>query len=377
MTANLLNTNIPDKPELTVRSMTWRVLLSIVISIMILILLWWIVSSGNQLEDASTFQQVMQNTAWGLASFYILTTILGTLLRALRYRSLLKADGISAVPGTGYMFLITLSRNMFVDMVPARIGEASYVLMLNRGYRVPVSSCLSTLFISVVLDILVLAIILIAIVLASLLSASHSAGSVGNALVVTTLITIVFGVLIYAAVPISRGFARLMDMIRIKIFQRFAKFLVEVGLSIRRVQEREVLSLTLLQSLGLRLMKYGGLYILFIAVTAANFPDLASLNWWQVLPAFISAEAGASLPLPTFMSFGTYEGGGLLAFSVLGFSPADILMIMFAIHLISQVVDYTFGGLGLLGFFLVTGKINDSDATTNSAKNKSEQNNSG
>ena len=106
-----------------------------------------------------------------------------TLLRALRYRSLLKADGISQVPGTWYMFLITLCRNMFVDMVPARIGEASYVLMLNRGYRVPVSACLSTLFISVVLDILALAAILIALVLASLLSASQFEVSISNALV--------------------------------------------------------------------------------------------------------------------------------------------------------------------------------------------------
>ena len=41
---------------------------------------------------------------------------------------------------------------------------------------------------------------------------------------------------------------------------------------------------------------------------------------------------------------------------MLGFAPADILMLMFVIHLISQVVDYALGGLGLLGFVLVTKK---------------------
>ena len=128
------------------------------------------------------------------------------------------------------------------------------------------------------------------------------------------------------------------------------------------MQEREVLSLTLIQSLGIRVFKYSGLYILFIAVTAGSFHEFASLPWWQVMPAFISAEAAASLPLPTFMSFGTYEGGGMLAFSVLGFAPADILLVMFVIHLISQVVDYTLGGLGLLGYVLVTGKMKDSES---------------
>ena len=279
-----------------------------------------------------------------------------TLLRALRYRSLLKADGISQVPGTWFMFLITLCRNMFVDMVPARIGEASYVLMLNRGYRVPVSACLSTLFISVVLDILALAAILIALVMASLLSASQFEVSIGNALVGTSLIMLVSGFLIYAAVPVSQWLARVINFTGIRMLQRFAQFLVDVALSIRRVQRREILSLTFLQSLGIRILKYGGLYILFIAVTTGSFYEFSTLPWWQVLPAFISAEAAASLPVPTFMSFGTYEGGGVLAFSVLGFSPADILMLMFVIHLISQVVDYSLGGLGLLGFVMVVKK---------------------
>ena len=342
--------------------MRWRLLLSIFISVGILFLLWWIVSSGKQVEDANSFTQILKNTAWWLASIYIVTTIMQTLLRALRYRSLLKADGVSAVPGTGFMFLITLCRNMFVDMVPARIGEASYVLMLNRGYRVPVSAGLSTLFISVVLDMLALAVILITLVLASVLSAGQSGVSVENALVGTSIIVLVSGFLIYAAVPLSLWFSRIMDFTRVKILQRFARFLVEVGLSIRRVQEREILSLTLMQSLGIRVFKYSGLYILFVAVTSASFHEFASLPWWQVMPAFISAEAAASLPLPTFMSFGTYEGGGMLAFSVLGFAAADILMVMFVIHLISQVVDYTLGGLGLLGFVLVTGKKKDSES---------------
>jgi uncharacterized protein (TIRG00374 family) len=319
-------------------------------------MLWWIVSSGIQSKDTTSFAQVLKNTSWWLASVYIFTAIMQTLLRALRYRSLLKAEGVSAVPGTSYMFLITLCRNMFVDMVPARMGEASYVLMLKQGYQVPVSAGLSTLFISMVLDILALAVIMIVMVFASMLSVTQSEISVGNVLLGTSLIVLVSGLFIYAAVPLSQWFLRVMKLTGMKLLMLLGKFIVEVGSSIRRVQMREMLSLTLLQSLGIRVFKYSGLYILFIAVSAASFHEFASLPWWQVLPAFISAEAAASLPVPTFMSFGTYEGGGMLAFSVLGFAAADILLLMFVIHLISQIVDYALGGLGLLGFVLVTGK---------------------
>ena len=126
-----MNSDIPDQQALSGYPLRWRLLLSIGISILILFMLWWIVSSGKQLQDTNTFTQVLQDTVWWLASIYIITTIMQTLLRAWRYRSLLKADGVSNIPDMTFMFLVTLCRNMFVDMVPARIGEASYVLMLK------------------------------------------------------------------------------------------------------------------------------------------------------------------------------------------------------------------------------------------------------
>ena len=351
---NIVNNKLP--PEKIDRPSRWRVLASVVVSILILFLLWWLVSSGKQLKEAHTISDVLQNTSWWLASFYILTTISQTLLRAMRYRSLLKADEGSPVPGFTFMFFVTLARNMFVDMVPARIGEASYILMLNRSAHVPVSACLSTLFISVVLDVMALAVLLIVLVFASIITASQSGISLGHALLATSVLVFVAVLLIYMAVPLSQWFFRMMEYTRIKVLQRLARFFIEVGMSIRRVQRRELLSLTMAQSIGIRVFKYSGLYILFVAVTTASFPEFSSLPWWQVLPAFISAEAAASLPLPTFMSFGTYEGGGLLAFSMQGFAAADTLIVMFVIHLISQVVDYTLGGLGLLGFFLQKGE---------------------
>jgi uncharacterized membrane protein YbhN (UPF0104 family) len=164
------------------------------------------------------------------------------------------------------------------------------------------------------------------------------------------------GLLIYWAAPISRWISRMLASTGSNLLRRLGAFLVEVGESIRRIELREMLSVVMLQSLGIRLTKYGGLYLLFIAVTAINSPGMAELPWWQVIPAFISSEAAASLPLPTFMSFGTYESGGVLAFSVFGFAAAEILLVVFIMHLLSQVVDYILGTTGLLLFLLLTDK---------------------
>ena len=70
-----------------------------------------------------------------------------TVFQALRYRLILGATEDS-VPGFFHLLLVTASRNMFVDMLPARLGELSYVAMLNRGYRVGLPACLSSLAIS-------------------------------------------------------------------------------------------------------------------------------------------------------------------------------------------------------------------------------------
>jgi len=50
------------------------------------------------------------------------------------------------------------------------------------------------------------------------------------------------------------------------------------------------------------------------------------------------------------MSFGTYEAGGTLAFSALGFSEADSFLSLLGVHIWSQSIDY---GLGLICFLVI------------------------
>ena len=59
---------------------------------------------------------------------YAALTLLSAGLRALRYRWLLRPRRISAPD----IVLVTLVRNAFDDLLPARLGSLSYIYMLNK-----------------------------------------------------------------------------------------------------------------------------------------------------------------------------------------------------------------------------------------------------
>ena len=73
-------------------------------------------------------------------------------LRALRYQVIFRAQLALERPSFRQLVFVTGVRNMVVDLLPARLGELVFVLMLNRGCRVPVARGLAVLTISLVAD---------------------------------------------------------------------------------------------------------------------------------------------------------------------------------------------------------------------------------
>ncbi|MGI9316692.1 MAG: hypothetical protein ACR2QW_05115, partial [bacterium] len=86
----------------------------------------------------------------------------------------------------------------------------------------------------------------------------------------------------------------------------------------------------------------------FMAVAEPSLPAIAEAAKETVFAAIVGAEIGASLPVPTFMSFGTYEAGGTLVFSLLGISEQDGLLALLGVHIWSQMFDYSIGGCCLV-----------------------------
>lgn len=331
-----------------------RVLISISVSVITLSLLFALVSREGDVS-ASLLLDALRRVAPAMVGLYVISLVAQTLFRAARYRLLLIKGGEPKVPGHGHMFLVTMARNMMVDLFPARVGELSYVAMLNRGYRVSGEGALSSLSISVLFDFLALALVLGALVLPPFLA---RAPQIPMAAVAALLgvVTAVGWWLMFRGFPRLAGSAGWDRMARSRSWVAAPlAFLQRLARTIARTRRSGAFLGVLAYSGGVRLAKYAGLYALFLGVTRFHWPELAALPVWAVLGTLILAEGAAGLPMPAFMSFGAYEAGGVTALVLLGFSAADAALAMLAMHVVSQALDYSLGGLALILFTFVAG----------------------
>lgn len=329
-----------------------RIIGSAAVSALVLCLLYAAVShSGGELSVARIIHCI-KNAVWPLVAVYALCHVFQTFIRAARARMLLRAgmpehDG-DQVPGLWRVSLVMFVRGACVDMLPMRVGELSYVAMLSGGYKISVANCLSSLSIGLLFDFAALLIVLVAAITAL----SQGLSLVGAAVVLVIVCVAgwfgLFKILPwFAALLQKRSPDRIMS---IRWYAWCVKTLSETAGAVAFVGLSGKVAQVMLLSAAIRLLKYLGLYILFLGITSQTWPDLAGAGVPSVLTALISAEGAAALPVPTFMSFGSYEAGGILALTALGFSAADSMAAMLSTHLLSQMLDYGLGGLAFLVF---------------------------
>ena len=324
--------------------------LSLGISLILIALLLNGIDSTAELSIRAKLFSVLTSTTWNALLLYMLASIVQTFFRAIRYRVLLKSTlkDEEELPSLSSLFLVTMSRNMFVDMLPARLGELSYVAMLNLGFKVRADACLSSLALSFVFDMIALAFLLLAMTGYQLFLSG-----VELWLVVTLVIfLIICGLLLLLLFPTLQKVSEYLSgryrntahssSIFARVRGKIIQLIKDTSNSVQDVAQHGVTGQVLLLSLGVRFAKYTGLYLLFCGVVASSFPDITK-DLIDVLVALISAEAGAGLPIPTFMSFGTYEAGGTLALVALGVTRASSVMVMLSLHIWSQLIDYAFG----------------------------------
>ena len=283
-----------------------------------------------------------------LVAAYALCQLVQAFARAQRARVLLRASlpAGTRVPGLFRMLLVTFVRGACADMLPARIGELSYVAMLNRGCAVPAADCLSSLSIGLLFDFLAL----LAVLAVAIPAAAQGLSLVGSMVVLAAVCAVGVALLFYA-LPVAAAWRwERFALFRWRPVAALVKLARDVAAAVVAVRRGRVAGRVLALSLAVRAAKYAGLYVLFVAVTRPLWPALSRASVPAVLVALIAAEGAASLPVPTFLSFGSYEAGGLAALTALGFPAGDSLVAMTAMHLLSQVVDYSLGGLSFLVF---------------------------
>ncbi len=334
-----------------------RTFVSIGFSFFILSLMLKLVSTGIDPANRPQIFTVLGNTSFGLASIYVVCALLQAFFRAIRYRVLIKAGGDANTPTLFHTYLVTLVRNMFVDMLPARIGELSYIAMMNRGFRVSGQTCLSSLSVSFVFDLVALFIIIAVVIVYHTITASVRGWLITAAIALCILTALILIFLFFGIEFMVGQFHRIPQSWRKSekaVIQRLLTFTEHFAQALRMTRNAGVFSITLLLSMAVRITKYTSIYLLFLAVVRPSFNEFADLPVINIFTALLSAEGAASLPVPAFMSFGTYEAGGALALVLLGFAKPQSVITMLCIHILSQLADYTLGCVGFVIFLFVT-----------------------
>ncbi len=306
----------------------------------------------------------------GLYCFIALSS-LALLVRALRYRELIRAiAGESVVPAYSRFFIITALRNVLVDLFPARIGDLSFVYFATR-FRIPVLNAATAFGICFALDIIVLLVVVCLFIAAAPLLA-HWGVLGGEALrfdnvyaLTLALGTVVLGLLwiVIRHLPtlIDRG-ARLVDgwsarreseeTASVRVAKKVAAVGLQVAEQIRALQLGHRFLTLLGLSVMLRLIKYSSLYILLVAVVSQWGYSYGDINPLLSTFAFVIAEGVASLPISGFFGFGAYEGAWGMIFSLAHIKIPSVTSVIFAVHLITQMVAYIYGLVGFLMFLL-------------------------
>lgn len=333
----------------------FRLALSIGVSFAILALLLQMFTSGLPDQQRPSVLEALQSTTLSLVAAYLALYIVTLFVRAYRYRMLIGMSGETNVPTFGQMALVTGIRNMVVDMLPARLGELGYVGLLNRGYGVKLQHCISSLTVSVALDFVALLVVVILVIAKQLVGADIQGWAIGalfSALVLAGVALI--GLFVITPVATTWILKRFPASEPESLWSKTLKLAQDFSDSLESVRHSGHTAQVVLLSVVIRLLKYFGLYLLFRAVANPSFQDLAVLPVEQVIGALIGGEIGASLPIPTFMSFGAYEAGSALIFQLLGVvDQASTVVTMLCVHIWSQVMEYIIGGTLLAVFFLM------------------------
>ena len=278
---------------------------------------------------------------------YVACQFVQALSRAQRARILLCASlGADRTPGLFRTTLVTLVRGACADMFPARLGELSYVAMLSRGCAVPAADGLSSLSIGLLFDFLAL----LAVLAVAVPAAAQGLSLLGSAILLAGVCAVGTAG-IFAVLPAAAAWRwERIPLFRLRPAAAALRLAREVAAAVVAARKGRVAAPAMALSVAVRAAKYAGLWCLFAAVTRPLWPELSRAPVPAVLVALVAAEGAASLPVPTFLSFGAYEAGGLAALTALGFPAADSLVAMTAMHLASQIVDYTLGGAAFLVF---------------------------
>jgi hypothetical protein len=281
---------------------------------------------------------------------------IGLFLRTWRYHLLIKASSLPTRVPFGPLTLVTAARNMLVDLLPARLGGLSYPVLLNRAVGVDLSHCLTSFTYAFIFDLLSLGPLLgLAVLLDSLMTSRtypwlwFLSGLILGVSVLTLLLLdpLTKRLTLWA----KRWTMPPSSLPRVSWKHTLAEHLIRIEQSFYSLRKSKTFWPLLGLSLLIRVIKYTLLYLMLSAVMAALLDQKPQLPFLIILFGLMGSEVSASLPISGLAGIGFYEGVLGATLAGLGLPPAQGISLALAMHVLTQVVDYSLGSGALIGLF--------------------------
>jgi uncharacterized protein (TIRG00374 family) len=272
-----------------------------------------------------------------------------SLFRTWRYTVILNASGYR--PNLVASYLITLVRNFFSDLLPARLGTLIYIYLVQNRLGVPFGAAAASFALSFVFDILALALLIILAALDASSDLIPPIFLVTGGLILALgsgFVLVLLPVIITFMAKVSGSLPLIPEKYRLKLHHALDETRKNIDLSRNQGIFWKILSL----SFGVRIFKYLSLYVLLLALVLPLGFSIQSFPFSKVFLGLCSAELAASLPISGIAGFGVYEGAWALVFQLLGYSEHIAALTSISHHLLTQVYGYSLGALALLVLLL-------------------------
>ncbi len=280
----------------------------------------------------------------GVAAFFLCSFFM-SFFRTWRYLVLLRTNG--QFPSSVGLYLVTIVRNFFSDLLPARLGTLIYIYLVQTRLGVPFGAATASFALAFVFDILAFGflIILAALFISStVLSTSVIIGG-GVVLLILCLVVLLLlpHLLQFAAILASR-----LPLIGKNNREKLSDAFKTAKKSIIDTKKAGIFCQVLFLSFGVRCFKYLSLFVLLLALMIPAGYEAEVFDLPRVFLGLCSAELAASLPVSGIAGFGVYEGTWTLVFQLLGFPEKMAMISSVSHHLITQIYGYTIGVVALI-----------------------------
>lgn len=262
------------------------------------------------LVDWAAFWEVLRRLSpTSLLAAFVVYVLLNA-FRALRYRVLLRRDDLPFAQ----LFPLGLWHNFLVRLLPFKLGELAYIVLLRQRLAVPMREGVSSLFGARLLELLV-----IVLVATGSLLISESVVALGGSWVLLLMAgSIVAGVLgLYYAGTLVRGTVRLLRRLTaLPLVERLCERLTSLAIEFDRLRDPRIFTEALFWSVFTYACSFGVNAILLAAIgIEADIPTLivlVSLGMFATafplnISGFGAVELSWALGLTALLGYSTGE----------------------------------------------------------------------